>query len=178
MAESYLLNYQRLKMYLNNNSENSPEKWAKDYAEYKDSEYKDTQFHLEAVEEVRHNLLVYIKEYTPGKQESWTNSEALDALMTCVQFDKANALYFMKLNRYDPDCPRGIPWVTKENLAEIADIAWGDSVVRYSITRMYKIFANAHGASEEYKQKLDQELQTVLPLWLLKEQETCTECCG
>lgn len=161
---SYTENYVVLRDYLLNAT---AEHWAKSRASQQD-ENKEVDPVLEAVEVARAQLLRYIRdEYMPGKDETWlSNDQALDALMTCVQVDRANALYLMKINREEPDCPRGFPWVSNEDLEKAAHVNFkGKSMTRSSITRKYRIFAEAHQASEAYMTELNEQLQLALPTW-------------
>ena len=162
---SYTDNYLVLRDYLEKHA--SAEHWAKSRAAQQD-EGKDVDPLLEKVEAARAALLIYIRDqYVAGQEEEWLSDEqALDALMTCVVIDRANALYLMKINRDEPDCPRGFPWVCNEDLKKVAHVNFkGKAMTRSSITRKYRMFAEAHRASGGYMEGLNAMLQLTLPEW-------------
>lgn len=139
--------------------------WAKDRAHQQDNALPE-QVELEQVEDARSYLLHYIRDtYTPGEAEYWDNKAALDALRLCIIVDRANALYLMKLDRNDPECPRGFPWVERDKLTP--EMKWKDTqMTRPSITHKYRAFAEAHGADEAYLTELNELLKTQLPGWM------------
>ena len=169
--------YKILKAYVGQEG-HGPEQWAIDRAAMQDAsgpseddifdEVEEARRIVDEVEEARRQLLIHIRDqYEPGKgDEGWTSDEqALEALDLCVEFDRANALFLMKLRRDDPTCPRGIPWVTKEALEEVPALLWGECKPRNSITRKYVEFAIGHGADLEFMAHLNDRLKTTLPIW-------------
>lgn len=75
----------------------------------------------------------------------------------------------MKLDRDDPDYPRGMAWVTKEDLPKVQGVVeWkGKGMTRCTITRKYVEFAKRFGADSTYLEQLDKKLELVLPKWAI-----------
>jgi hypothetical protein len=167
-------NYEVLRKAYENDS--SPVNWATIRAQRQD-EGIATLDCLEKIEHARWELLKYIRD-SPAEEEwasvCWASSEeALNMLMLCVKFDRANALHLMKLAHKDLECPRGFPWVDYENLDKLpANVEWkGTKMTRSSITKKYREFARHFEADEAFMIELDKLLQMELPTWLKQQQD-------
>ncbi len=159
-------------------TEYSPNEWARKKAQLLDDENPSTLPELEEIENARRCLLKYIRnEYQPGQEEEWKDrKQALDALIFCIQFDKANALHLMKIVRDDPDCPRGMPWCTVEDFDSVKEKmealpGYQELCKRHNnqvsfcntITKKYREFAEAHHADDVFMVLLDELLKPELP---------------
>ena len=177
---NYYANYLILKAYciVNNSASHGYEKvaseWAIERARRLDSG-EPPSIKLETVEKARRELLGYIRDvYTPGDKEEWTDDEAVDALLLLVQFDRANALYLMKIDRNDPKCPRGILWITKEEISKYAEVKWNGIPATNAITKKYRVYLTAHKIGNRRlhlesftaSATLDCLLWPFLPIWL------------
>ena len=147
--------------------ESSPVNWAREGASAIDDGFEPSkEYHT--IEHARFHLLVHIKQGTD--QSEWTKEEALEALLLCVKYDRANALHLMKTVRDDPHCPRGFPWVTEENLIQVQNhpklIEKGLNMARCSITSKYLKFAQKFEADDKYLKELNELLETTYPEWV------------
>ncbi len=155
---NYRENYLILKGDFKN--EDSPVVWARELAKAID-DGRELDTRSEEIEEARRLLLLHIKNGVD--QNNWSKEEALEALILCVKYDRANALNVMKISQYDPHCPRGFVWVSEENLNK-PDVQ-KTGMTRCSITSKYRKFAEKFGASDEYKRELNSLLETAYPNW-------------
>lgn len=125
-----------------------PVDWVKSNGTHRES-YENTKHALE-------HLSLFIKECTDPEQ--WTIMDkvnAVDAVRVCMIYDRVNALYKMKVDHMNPDCPVGIPWVTKNNLKGVPPSKKdGFAMKCHSITSHYMRFARMF-FSEEQEQKND-----------------------
>ena len=127
---------------------------------------------LESVEEHRFHLLRTIRDGIGADTAGWTDEEAIKALFICVQFDRANCLHLMKIDREDKDCPRGMPWVDQDHFTDYYKMKFRTKESRPTTTRKYLIFAEAHHISEKDKTKLKQLLEPELPYWIERLSDT------
>lgn len=142
--------------------------WAKQLAKCQDTSDKpESLYLLQEREEARRLLLVHIRDKNEDTSKWKSSEQALDALLTCVKYDMANALHVMKIDRDDPECPRGFLWCTAEKLKNI-NIYWKNKKMeRPAITHKYLKYASKFNPSKEYMENLNDLLKTKIPEWLL-----------
>jgi hypothetical protein len=106
--------------------------WAKDMASGEPSE------NAIAIEKLRFDFLKHIKNATASDNNPYY------LLLVLIHLDRANALYNMKVNRDDPNCPNGFIWCTEESLKKNKFdemIVYNGVAQRSSITSHYLKYA-------------------------------------
>ena len=87
-----------------------------------------------------------------------------------VVFDAANALFYMKLARDDPECPRGFAWIREGDLAQITAPKWKETTQTHSVAKAYGIVAAwAEAAGDLTTAKfLHDATMPVFPGWMVR----------
>jgi hypothetical protein len=146
----------------------TPKYWAQTRAWLQDNN-ESPSAELDAIERHYYLLLKYIREYdydnNPG--QDWEGLKPLEVLMRLYDFDRANALWFLRLKRDDTSIPRGVPWITNHALkASVGEWkeGWNSATSSYS----YIKFAMLHNAPEDFMKALEKQNETEFPKWMVE----------
>lgn len=124
-----------------------------------------------SIEIYRHALLQAVKDTLIPWTKNCKYSDVVSMLTTLIELDRANALYNMKMDRSDVNCPAGFMWCTEADLEKYglqSIVIWNEKhPCRASITSHYMRFANLHGFMKKHINEIEELLQPCMPIWIL-----------